>query len=270
MDKKKIAIIGCGVIGSTLAREADKNFKDFIGKIFLWDIDADKAKVLSGELSTARIVKNLEEAVDSADLVIEAATPKVVGELMKEAVNAGKDMMIMSIGGVLGQEALLNEAREKGIRVMLPSGAICGIDGIKAAKTAGIKSVTLTTRKAPRSIKGAPYLEEKSIDVDKISGKTVVFEGPAREAVKAFPKNVNVSAILSLAGVGAEKTTVKIVVSPEYTKNIHEIEVVGNAGTINVKVENVPSPDNPKTSYLAALSAIATLKEYFNTIRIGT
>lgn len=270
MDPIKVGIIGCGSIGTGLAVYIDKNLSSNISKIILTDIDPPRAGELAGKLSNARTAKNIDELADASDLIVEAASAGAVPEVLKLAIDKGKDIMLMSIGGLLGNEGLLESAEEKGIRVILPSGAISGVDAIKAAKIAGIESVTLTTRKPPASIKGAPYLTENNIDVDKISGEEVIFEGNAIEAMKGFPKNVNVSAILSLAGIGPERTKVKIMVSPKYTKNSHEIEVKSKAGTIKTLSENLPSPDNPGTSYLAALAAMAAIKDYFNTIRIGT
>ena len=268
--KKTIAVIGCGVIGSRLAEEAEENLSRYIGRIVLFDADSGRMKDLASRLASSGEASGLEEAIDAADLIVEAASPAVSRELLKMAVEKGKDIMLMSIGGVLGKEDLLDKAREKGVRVLLPSGAVCGIDGVKAAKIAGIESATLTTRKSPKSIKGAPYLEANKIDVDSVAGETVVFEGTALEAVKGFPKNINVSAILSLAGVGPERTKVRIIISPEYTRNTHEIEVEGSSGRLTMRAENVPSPDNPKTSYLAALAAITSLRQYFDTVRIGS
>jgi aspartate dehydrogenase len=164
----------------------------------------------------------------------------------------------------------LEKALERGVTVILPSGAIAGIDAVKAAKIAGIDSVTLTTSKPPYSLKGAPYLEEKGIDLDSIEKETVIFEGSALQAVKAFPKNINVSALLSIAGSGFGDTKVRIITSPEYNRNIHEIRLESKAGTFTFRAENVPFPSNPKTSYLAALSAMAALGEYLSGIRIGT
>ncbi len=268
--KKTIAIIGCGFIGATLAAEADKSLSGEIEKIVLYDTDPEKLSSLEKSLTNAQVAGSIEEAVNLSDLVIEAATGRTAKTLLGLAIKEGKDILLMSIGGILGSENLLEEAREKGIKVLLSSGAIAGIDALKAAKQAGVDSVTITTRKPPKSLKGAPYLKEKGIDVDSIKGETTIFEGNALEAVKAFPKNINVSALLSLAGIGSEKTKVRIVVSPEYTKNTHEIEIIGVSGRIFTRTENVPSPENPKTSYLAALAAMASLKEYFDTVRIGT
>ncbi|MGB3114439.1 MAG: aspartate dehydrogenase domain-containing protein [Candidatus Omnitrophota bacterium] len=270
MKRKTIGIIGCGVIGSALAEDADKNLKDHIERIVLFDVDPQKSSTLVRGLSGAVVVSGIDELVAESDLVLEAATPKVVEEILKGAISSSKDAMIMSVGGILGNEGLLYDASERGIRILVPSGAIAGIDAVNAAKQAGIESATIITRKPPASIKGAPYLSENNIDVDNIKEETVVFEGDALDAIKGFPKNINVSALLSIAGIGPEKTRVKIVISPDYTRNTHEIEIRGKAGTIMTRTENVPSPANPKTSYLAVLSAIASLRGYFDSVRIGT
>ena len=270
MKRKTIGIIGCGVIGTALAEYAAKELPSHVEEIILYDKDHGKAGALAGKIENAVAADNLDETVDRADLVIEAAGGAVVPGLMRAALDKGKDIMVMSVGGLLGNEALLEEAREKTVRVILPSGAISGIDALKAAKVAGIKSVSITTRKAPRSIEGAPYLLENGIDVAGITGETVIFEGNAAEAIKGFPKNVNVSALLSIAGAGPDRTIVRIIVSPEYTRNTHEIRIESKAGTITTRTENVPSPENPKTSYLAALAAVASLRGYFDTVRIGT
>ncbi len=148
--------------------------------------------------------------------------------------------------------------------------ALCGIDALKAASVGKIGSVTLTTRKPPKGLEGAPYLKLKKIDLKAITKETTIFEGSARDAVKGFPANVNVSAVLSLAGIGAKKTMVRIVTSPAYKKNIHEVEIIGDAGRITARTENIPSKANPKTSALAIYSAIATLEEIAKSVRIGT
>lgn len=270
MTKKAIGIIGCGAIGTALAEYADRNLKTYVAKLILFDTNNNAIGILAKKLENVSIAGSLIELIKQADLVIEAASPKIVTELLREVFAHKKDVMVMSIGGLLGNEHFIDKARENGIRLILPSGAVAGIDGLKSAAIAGIESVTLTTRKGPKSIKGAPFLLDNNIDVDKITKEIVIFEGTAIDAVKAFPKNINVSALISIAGIGAKKTKVKIVVSPEYTKNIHEIVIKSKAGIIITRSENVPSPDNPKTSYLAVLSAIACLKNYFDTVRMGT
>lgn len=270
MRPKTIGILGCGVIGTVLAKYAAKDIASFVKKIILYDMDSLKCKLLADSLPNASAAKDMAALIDKSDLVIEAAAPGVVPDFLKRAIKKEKDVLIMSIGGLIGNENLIELAEKKGIRLILPSGAISGIDGLKASKLAGLKTVTLITRKPPRSLKGAPYLMEKGIDVDTIHEETVIFEDTAERAIKVFPKNINISALLSIAGLGAKKTRVKIVVSPEYEHNIHEIRIESLAGNITIKLENVPSPDNPRTSSLAVFSAIVSLKEYFESVCIGT
>lgn len=267
---KTVGIVGCGAIGSALAGYIKKELSGYVGDILLFDVDKEKAESLQGKVSISKTSDSLDNLTENSDLIIESAVGSVVPELLNKVIEKGKDLMVMSIGGLLGSEELFKEAEEKEIRVLLPSGAIAGIDALKAAKIAGLESVTLTTRKSPKSIKGAPYLDEKGIDVESIKEETIVFEGSALEAVKAFPKNVNVSALLSITGIGAQDTSVKIVVCPELKRNVHEIEIKGSSGIVNIRAENVPFPENPKTSYLAALAAMASVKGYFETVRLGT
>ncbi len=201
---------------------------------------------------------------------MEAASAKVSGDILVKCIETGRDCMIMSVGGLIGREDLLKIAGEKNVKVYIPSGALCGIDGLKSASAGRINSVTLTTRKPIKGLEGAPYLKEKNINLSAITGETVIFEGTAEDAIKGFPQNVNVSAALSLAGIGAKKTRVRIVTSPLYTKNIHEVEIDGECGKIFTRTENVPSKSNPKTSELAVFSAITTLAGITSSVRIGT
>lgn len=161
-------------------------------------------------------------------------------------------------------------AREKNCRIYLPSGALTGLDGVKSAAVGRIDSVTLTTRKPPAGLSGAPYLAREGIDLSSLREEKVIFEGSAEEAVEGFPRNINVAATLSLAGIGVAKTRVRIIADPKISRNIHEIEVEGEFGRLISRTENLPSPSNPKTSLLAIFSAIATLKSLASPVRIGT
>jgi aspartate dehydrogenase len=166
----------------------------------------------------------------------------------------------MSVGGLLDNMELYDEARRSGVRVQLPSGALCGLDGIRAAMEGGLHSVTLTTRKPPAGLAGAPYLVERGIDISHLDEPLVVFDGNAREAVRAFPANVNVAASLSLAGIGPDETRVRIIADPDISLNIHEVVAEGAFGRLTAVTENLPSPRNVKSSYLASLSATAELR----------
>jgi aspartate dehydrogenase len=176
----------------------------------------------------------------------------------------------MSVGGLVKDKSIFSLAEEKGSRIYIPTGAISGLDCVKAAKVAGIDSAMIITRKPPKGLAGAPYILENNIDLEAIEKETIIFEGTAKEAVSAFPKNINVAAALSFAGIGIERTRVRIMASKEYKRNSHEIVIEGVFGKMTAKTENLPSPQNPKTSYLAVLSAVATLEGILGNIKVGT
>ena len=213
----------------------------------------------------------LDNLLNKAGLVIEATKPDAVWDIVKRSLSSGADIMVMSVGGLLEKyHELESLARGKDRKVYIPSGAICGIDGLRAAKNCKINKVTLTTRKPPRAFLGIPYVLKRKINLEKIAEDTVIFEGSALMAVRAFPQNINVAATLSLAGLGEDKTTVRLIASPRLTRNIHEVEIDSEAGKINCRSENMIHPDNPRTSFLAVLSAVATLKGILAPIKIGS
>jgi aspartate dehydrogenase len=179
--------------------------------------------------------------------------------------------MIMSVGGIVNRFKELSAlAKKYNAKVYIPSGAISGIDALKAARIGKIKKVTLTTTKNPLSFRGVKYIEKKGLDLNAIKKDRTLFCGVAKDAVRYFPQNINVAAILSIAGLGEDKTRVKIVASPRINKNVHEIEIESEAARIFTRTENILHPDNPKTSYLAVLSAVAMLKQILEPIKIGT
>jgi len=274
MPKKlKIGIVGCGAIGSSLAKAIVEDFGSDARLCALHDLERNKARSLSQKVvkSTAIAVDNLKELIARSELIIEAASAKVSWDIARNVLFMGKDVLIMSVGGVITRlKQLTILSRANNARVYIPSGAICGIDALKAANIGKVKRVVLTTTKNPLSFKGVKYIEHKRINLDKIKKDKILFCGKACAAVKYFPQNINVAALLSLAGIGADKTEVKIIASPQVTKNIHEISIESVAGNISTRTENILHPDNPKTSYLAVLSAISTLKQILQPVRIGT
>lgn len=270
MGKLKVGIIGCGTIGTEIAVSCQMILKDKVDLAGICDADEKKSAALQKSLKNNVPILKLEDLIDKSDLLVEAASAKVSANILVEAIRNKKDILIMSIGGLLGKEELLKRADDTGIKVYLPSGALCGVDGLKSASIGRVDSVTLTTRKPLKGLEGAPYLKEKNIKLQDVKEETVIFEGTAVEAIKGFPQNVNVCAALSLAGIGADKTKVKIVTSPDYTKNIHEVEIRGEFGNISTRTENLPSKSNPKTSQLAVFSAIATLKGIVKNVKVGT
>jgi len=271
---KRIGLLGCGAIGTQIALAIDS------GKIpailtHVYDNSKDAANTLVSKLNTKPEIVENSHLLSShpVDIVVEAASQDAVKDVGLSVLQNKRDLMIMSVGALLDESIydILSDACEHFKKtIFLPSGAIAGLDGIKSIKHE-LDSVSITTTKHPRSLKGAKFFETSQIDLDKINSSTVIFEGTAKEAVQLFPANINVAALLSLSGIGSEKTNVKIVADPNTDKNTHHIEAAGKFGKMTFTIENIPDPSNPKTSRLAILSAIETLRKYCSDdIQIGT
>lgn len=272
LKRLRIGIVGCGAIGSSLAAAIVKNFSGQSVLAGIFDTQKEKSLKLARRLNMRSVpVRDLAALVRSSDLVIEATHMLFAYDIASRVIAQGKDVMIMSAGGILGRyEELRAKAAKRGVKIYVPSGAIAGIDAVKAAGMGKIKKVSLTTIKSPQSFAGVAYVQKKKIKLDRITADTVLFEGNAIQATRCFPQNINVAATLSMAGVGPRKTKVRIVASPKATRNIHQIEIESASGTVVTRVENVLHPHNPKTSYLAVLSAVAALKQILEPLQIGT
>jgi aspartate dehydrogenase len=266
-----VGLVGCGNMGSFIARyiDASKDYK----LISVFDINIKAAERVACSLKhKPRVSKTVGKLIRNVDLIIEAASPGFVREFAIDVLREGKSLVIMSSAALVDGEMLdkiKKTAEENNAFVYLPSGAICGIDGIKSACMDVVYEVTLTTTKPPHAFEGVEYLKERGIAVERIKKRTVLYSGPAVMAGHLFPKNINVSTILSLAGIGLEKTKVKIIADPNVIDNIHEISLKGRCGCISVKLVNKPSQKNPKTSHLACLSAVRVLEDITKNIRIG-
>ena len=228
--------------------------------VALVDVEPERARALQAEFAPDAMACSLLEAAAHADFLVECAVASVVPEVLAMAVRNTRGCLILSLGALVTEPDLLDTAYRSGLQVRLPSGAVCGLDGLRAAREAGVDRVTLTTRKPPAGLQGAPYLVANGMDVTGLNEPLTVFEGNALEAVKAFPQNVNVAAAISLAGIGPQRTQVRVVADPAATVNSHELVAEGAFGRLRAVTENVPSPRNAKTSYLASLSAIAELR----------
>lgn len=253
----KLGIVGCGAIGSEIARAASQ--MQGIRQVLLYDIDPDATTPLK-DLPRTRVTRSAKAVVQAADLLVEAANKGVVQTEVRAALAAGKKVMVLTVGALADdglRDDLLGLATKHGGKIYVPSGAVMGVDGVKAAAAADLKSVTLVTTKPPAGL-------DKRLD-----RWTLLFSGPAREAVARFPKNVNVAATLSLAGLGFDQTHVQVAVDPLATRNSHKVIIEGNFGRARIEVENLPSPGNAATSYLASLSAIALLRRIVSPIEIG-
>jgi len=274
MKKKvKVGIVGCGAIGTSLAKAIMKNFSRQTQLAALYDIDDNKALRLSVLVSKNKksAVTSLKALISKSDLVIEAAHADSSWDIARKALGSGRDIMIMSVGGIVAHHKKLQGlAYRNNAHVFIPSGAVSGVDALKAASFGKIKKVTLTTRKNPLSFKGVDYVRSKKIDLERIHKEKTLFSGTASQAMKYFPQNINVAGVLSMAGIGKDKTLVRIIADPKTQKNIHQIDIESDAANICTRTENVLHPQNPKTSFLAVLSAVATLRQILEPVRVGT
>jgi aspartate dehydrogenase len=277
MPKKNVGLVGCGTIGTQLALAIESGNIANASLAGLFDVVNSNAKSLKSKLnSNPEIYFDFDALINSsANIIIEAASQQAVRDFGRPIIEANKDLMIMSVGA-LADTTFLAELLDLAAvmngqsRIYVPTGAIAGIDAIRSVRNV-LDSLTLTTTKSPKALAGAPFLEKSNVNIDTVTKITAIYEGSAAEAVKLFPANVNVAAILSLAGIGADKTKVRIVVDPKATTNQHEITATGSFGDIKITVNNVTTPGNPKTSFLAILSAIECLRSICNdSIRIGS
>lgn len=277
MPKKTIGLMGCGTIGTHLAMAIDSGRVANASLTGLFDIVDGNARALKTRLkSTPQVYDNFDRFVDSnADIIIEAASQQAVKNFAKRILESGKDLMVMSVGALadtlfLAELLQLTPIRNGQSKIYVPSGAIAGIDAIRSVRHIA-DSISITTKKSPKALAGAPFFTTRNVSLDNITKVTEIYEGSAVEAVKLFPANVNVAAVLSLAGIGVEKTMVRILADPEATTNQHEIVATGSFGEIKISVNNVTAPGNPKTSFLAVLSAIECLRSICEDgIRIGS
>jgi aspartate dehydrogenase len=177
--------------------------------------------------------------------------------------------MVISIGALLDRPEIIETARQRGRRLILPSGAIAGLDAIKSASAGRLDRVEMTSRKSPLALAGAPFLAEHGLSIAGLSEPLELFYGPAREVVRGFPDNLNISAAVSLAGLGPDRTMVRVICDPAVNRNKHDIEVEGDFGRLHISIENIPS-ENPKTGRLTAMSIIRSIQDASDPVRIGT
>ena len=248
----KIGIAGVGAIGGAVARALVRGIEGY-------ELIALSDTIPKDEFDLPYV--SFEELAERCDMVIEALPPSVVPSLTAAVFKQGKDLVLISSCALIMFPEILTQKRSSKSRIIVPSGALAGFDGVSSLKQLGITSAKIASTKPPKGYTGAPYIIEKNINLENIDRKQLLFKGNALEASKFFPANVNVAATLSLAGIGAEKTQVEIWADPQAKGNSHEIEVVGEYSTIRASVENKPDPANPKSSMLAAQSIVSVLRK---------
>jgi aspartate dehydrogenase len=212
----------------------------------------------------------LAELAARAEVIVECAPAKVFAEVAGPAIERGRILMPLSVGALLDHMGLVERAAQTGARILVPTGALIGLDTVRAMAEGEIRRVTLETRKPPAGLAGAPYLLENGIDISHLAGPLRVFRGSACEAAKGFPANVNVAAALALAGIGPDRTEVEVWADPGIDRNQQSVTIESDAGEATMTMRNIPSAENPKTGRIVAQSVLSSLRRLTATLVAGS
>lgn len=264
-----VGIAGLGAIGLHLARALDQGVQGLRLVAVSARDQAKAAANLAGFKHKPALV-SLAELAEHADIVVEAAPAAVFEEVAKAAIERGRVFVPSSVGALLPRMHLVERAKQTGARIIVPTGALLGLDAVRAAAEGNVSTVTIETRKPPGGLVGAPYLDLHKIDVSVITTPTLIFKGNAFDAAQGFPANVNVAAALALAGIGPERTMVEIWADPGVTRNMHTIRVEADEVRLTMTIENVPSVENPRTGKITPLSILACLRGMTSTLKVGS
>ncbi|MEQ8193319.1 MAG: aspartate dehydrogenase [Rhodospirillales bacterium] len=265
----RVGIGGFGAIGRAIGRKLDGGVPGLV----LAAVSANRpenAERYLADFARPVPVVTLAELADAADVIVECAPSRVFADVAEPAIERGRIFMPLSVGALLNRLDLVERAEATGARIIVPTGALIGLDAVRAAAEGTIRSVTLVTRKPPAGLKGAPYLAEHDISLDGVKEPMKIFEGSARDGAKGFPANVNVAAALSLAGIGPDKTRLEIWADPTIERNIQHVEIEADSASFTMTIRNVPDPANPRTGRITALSVIAALRGLVSPLKVGT
>jgi aspartate dehydrogenase len=265
---QRVAIAGFGAIGKVVAQQIDRGIEG-LTLAAISARDTERAKTAMAGFAHKVAVLPLGRLWEEAGIVVECAPASLLRDIAEPALAHGRTLITLSCGALLDNLHLVDLARRQGGRILVPTGALLGLDAVQAAALGGISRAHMITRKPPNGLEGAPYLVERGISVTGLDTALRVFDGTAREAARGFPANVNVAAALALAGIGPDRTTIEIWADPGVTRNMHRIEIEGEAARFALEIENVPS-ENPKTGRLTPLSVIALLRKLSSPLAIGT
>lgn len=264
----RVAIAGLGPIGRGAAEALDQGI-DGLSLAAVSVQNPERHHNWLGTLKKPPAVVPIEGLSDVADIVIECAPARLLRSIVAPVVSRGKTAIVLSAGALLENEDLIELAKQNGGQIMVPTGALIGLDAVTAAAVGEIHSVRMITRKPVQGLVGAPFLVENNIDIEKIKEPLKIFDGTAREAAKGFPANLNVAVALSLAGIGPDRTRLEIWADPALKRNVHRVEVESDSARFSMSIENIPS-ENPKTGRITALSVIALLRKQRAALRVGT
>jgi len=265
----KIGIAGFGAIGKVVATAVDKNIKgmELVGVSVR---NKEKAVAAMNCLSQTVPILSSKELANAADVIVECVPKPAFINYAVPALEAGKLFITVSGAGILANPHIISIAKENGGKIILATGALLGLDAVRAAAEGSVSEIRMITRKPPNALEGAKYLIENAISVENLSEPKKVFEGNALNGATGFPANVNVAAALGLAGIGAEKTLLEIWADPSLKRNTHTIKVDADSARFEMTIENVQSEENPGTGKITALSVVACLRSLIDPMRVGT
>jgi aspartate dehydrogenase len=264
----RVGLAGLGAVGLTVARRLAAGIPGLVlAAVTVRDVE--KARRTLPTIDGAIPVLAFDELAEACDVIVEGLPPALFRDVAVHAIEQGRILMPLSVGQLLENWDLVERARRTGGRVLVPTGALIGLDAVRAAAEGTIESVTMITRKPPQGLEGAPYLRERGISLVGLNAPKKVFAGSAREGARGFPANVNVAAALSLAGIGPDRTRLEIWADPGIDRNMHRIEVEADTARFSMTIENVPS-ENPRTGRIVALSTVAALRGLASELKVGT
>jgi len=265
----KIGLAGLGAVGLEVARRIEAGIPGLVlAAVSLRD--KEKARRNLPQVGTSIAVVAADALAQSCDVVVECLPPAMFRTVASSAIERGRIFMPLSVGQLLENWDLVARAKETGARILVPTGALIGLDAVRAAAEGTIRSVRMITRKPPNGLDGAPYLRDRGISLKDLKEPLKVFDGSAREGARGFPANVNVAAALSLAGIGPDRTRLEIWADPALDRNTHRIEVDADTAHFSMSIENVPSVENSRTGRIVALSTVAALRGLVAELKVGT
>ena len=267
--KIRVAIAGLGAIGKSLATKLAAGVVPGVELTAVSAKNHDKAQAFVKTLAHPVEVLRIDELEPYADVIVECAPAEFLGDIISPFLKKQKKAIVLSVGAILFRPDLVELAKQTGGVIMVPTGALIGLDAMVAAAEGQIHSVRMITRKPPKGLEGAPYLIEHGISVDGLTEPLKVFTGNAKEAAKGFPANLNVVVALALAGIGPDKTFLEIWADPTVTHNTHTITVNSDSAKFSMTMENIPS-ENPRTGRIVAQSVVAMLRKLTSHFQVGT
>lgn len=265
----RVGIAGLGAVGLDVARRLIDGDVPGLVLTAVAVRDAEKARTKLPQIGDLIALRTAASLADDCDIVVECLPPALFRDVAVAAIDKGRILVPLSVAQLLNNGDLVERARETGARIIVPTGALLGLDAVRAAAEGTIHSVKMVTRKPPAGLEGAPHLVQNNISVTGLKEPKKVFDGSARDGARGFPANVNVAAALSLAGIGPDKTKLEIWADPTVTRNTHTITVDADAMRFTMTIENVPS-ENPRTGKSVAPSTIAALRGLVSELKVGS